>query len=478
MPYKNKSLLIKLKNQIHTSDLAVIFQLFINSDHIYVIYDKDGKLNENNDHNFKVFKSFEELDNELHRYGAKFTLVNLTKNALLVDHLSKWIMLEYIIDFTNTVKIANRLQEQFYYINNPDKTIRWIYPTSTRYPSFLTLYNASGAKAALIKSSIKSAFKLGKKGSVASGKLTILYRKSFRLQKIVTEVEAGGYSIFTGTVGSTRKAIVEINHHKKTTHFIKVPLQAASQKLVAYEKQQLNDLAQHQFEHSVIPTVIASSDNTIGILSNVKPIHKAKTVTTIQPIHLTALGEWLEKTHKKQPIGDLPSFATINENMAWLSEKPTPTNDLDKEKTDALIDALMKLQGRLSKDKIVLTAITHTDFTPWNMYVTPEKIHIYDWEFSRDDMPALFDAFHFIFQTHILIKRSKFEKIKKALDTFYQLPQTQDLLLKYNIDYNLHYQYYHLYNVSYYLKRYMQQNPLHAQAHWLIDTWTEAINDL
>ncbi|NMC99969.1 MAG: hypothetical protein GYA62_09640, partial [Bacteroidales bacterium] len=39
----------------------------------------------------------------------------------------------------------------FYVFNNSNGTIRWLIPTSSSFPTFLTFYNSSGTKAELLK---------------------------------------------------------------------------------------------------------------------------------------------------------------------------------------------------------------------------------------------------------------------------------------------------------------------------------------
>ena len=53
-------------------------------------------------------------------------------------------------------------------------------------------------------------------------------------------------------------------------------------------------------------------------------------------------------------------------------------------------------------------------------------------------------------------------------------PVVQNMIREYEIDFNLHYQLYLCINCSYYLKLYLFQQPLHKQAHWLVDIWLEA----
>ena len=63
---------------------------------------------------------------------------------------------------------CNRKSISHYYISNPDKTIRWIYPKSLKYPSFLNFYSASSIKAKILSSIIKILFKIKLGGFIKS----------------------------------------------------------------------------------------------------------------------------------------------------------------------------------------------------------------------------------------------------------------------------------------------------------------------
>ena len=119
----------------------------------------------------------------------------------------------------------------------------------------------------------------------------------------------------------------------------------------------------------------------------------------------------------------------------------------------------------------------HGDFTPWNMFHANKgsKLHLFDWELS-ERLPALYDLFHFIFQTGILVKRQSFLEIKSTIDEILKRPKLQEFIRENSLDVEQAYQFYLLRNGSYYLNRYLTQKDLHIQAHWLLDYWLEAVS--
>ena len=91
----------------------------------------------------------------------------------------------------------------------------------------------------------------------------------------------------------------------------------------------------------------------------------------------------------------------------------------------------------------------------------------------------MYDFFHFIFQSQILISKSDYKSIYEVIVTLIKNnSRLKDIVQKYNIDINENYKLYLLYTVSYYLDKYNNQEKLHDQVFWLIDVWFDAFNDL
>ena len=107
------------------------------------------------------------------------------------------------------------------------------------------------------------------------------------------------------------------------------------------------------------------------------------------------------------------------------------------------------------------------------MYIDQNRVYLYDWELASLELPLWYDAFHFIFQQHILIQRSDFATIQNAVDRFRTEFSNQEQAC-----FQRHYTLYLLFNCTYYLHLYACQTPLHMQAHWLVNTWQKALEEV
>ncbi len=383
----------------------------------------------------------------------------------------------------------------YLYIHNPDKTIRWIIPANQNQPYFLHLYNGSGWRGFLIDFYYKIGFKLGLKKWICNGSFEVTDG---------TEMPKENYAIFTGTKGENRKIIITSGAPNRPSGYLKIPLTGKAKRLTETEGNVLSELNNYNFKTLNIPKTKFVKKGVW--VSNVQP-EKYKNETAISSSHLNALSELFDKTGQLQKLSDLPAWNDIQNDLNALSTSNIK-NDLSPSKVQKLTGLLMKMRNQFSDSDMLPTYQAHGDFTPWNMFTSkgidrqqsriskmPDKncpplegdkgeqvalndcsvkLHLFDWELS-ERLPALYDLFHFVFQTGILVKKQSYSEIKATIDSILKKPDCQHLIKENNINVKKVYCFYLLRNCSYYLKRYLAQKDLHLQAHWLIDSWLDAL---
>ncbi len=367
--------------------------------------------------------------------------------------------------------INHKKNDTFCFISNPDGTIRWIYPKSLKKPSFLSFYSTSSTRAKILASIFRLSFyfRLNKKIELEVFKDSIIDR-------IIEQYKDFNYSIFTGTIGINRKAIIELNQNNSTKYFVKVALTEQSKNLINNEKTILNELNKYQYQSLTIPKIIESDSDYITI-DNIAPENQTQS-SSLNEIHLNALDEIYSKTIDNKSIKNSTYFEVIKENIEVLSNASLNKN-FDKNKIEILIKNMKTILESLNTEKEISFAYGHNDFTPWNMFVENNHLYLFDWELAKKDIVLLYDFFHFIFQSQILISKSDYKTIFEVITTHIKNnTKLKDIVQKYNIDMNENYKLYLLYTVSYYLDKYNNQEKLHDQVFWLIDVWFDAFNDL
>lgn len=356
-------------------------------------------------------------------------------------------------------------------VKNPDGSIRWIYPPGNTSPVFLKLYNGSGWRGKLFRAVFTIGFAMGFKKYLNAGSIWICHKKKQLLDDLLEMAPGQQSAIFTGTPGDNRKAVFVFGGNNGGGRFFKLPLTESARALVLHEEAALQALQGHSFDKIIFPDAVAFGGGVW--LSDIRPA-RFRNLTELQPIHVEALKEIQAKTYQERPLGALPAWAAIGKALGELETLPIK-NDLPTPTVDFLLKKLSVLYRSFDPSTIIPSTIAHGDFTPWNMYPAASGIlHLYDWELS-ERLPVLYDAFHFIFQSSILIQRIPFATVHERVISLKCNSSVQDMLNNNLVSFDWAYRFYLLRNISYYLRKYVEQQPLHPQAHWLLETWKQAL---
>ena len=356
---------------------------------------------------------------------------------------------------------ANKQNFTLSYLNNPDGSIRWIWPSNLKQPLFLKFYNILGLKSRVFSSVIKLIFKLGLQ-KYAFKKLTIYFYEN-------TETlfsKDSKWSIFTGTVGPNRKAVLFLKCNSNSS-FVKIPIGENASSLIQNEAQTLEWLDNKEIQSfnypkkqkTALPVLQISDISENGIRQG-----------DFTLFHVNALKEIAEKSTNVSSISSLPCW---NETIRDFNIIKSVN---DKRIPNGIIRKLEMLINEIDTNKNIITTFSHGDFTSWNMYQNTDKISIYDWELAKDNIPKGFDAFHFIIQQGILITRKHWKQIESEIynnleNSIFNNTDNKDEL-------NDYLKLYLIINCVYYLKVYHFQEEWHMQIAWLLNTWNEGLSSL
>ena len=361
----------------------------------------------------------------------------------------------------------------FGYINNPDGTMRWIFPTDGSSTAYLSLYNSATLKAKIYTVITRMAWHLGQGKRLASGIIRVQQKLLNQVKQHCNVTNSEDISIFTGTRGETRKVVLEIHQGNQTSGFVKIPITEISTALVTNEIEMLKELNKYDFTTLSLPTV-SKKIHGHARLSNVKPsiIISADRITAI---HIRAMADLFAISHDRKSVESSNAWKTIQDNLEWLKRDLLLSNGLDPKKINSLIKLLRKLYNTIPTTEKISLSVSHGDFTPWNMYCNEQRLFVYDWEMARNGIPMFFDLFHFTYQSCILQQRKNYNAVNESINSWKQQPLVQQLTQKYSINLVLHEQLYLLFTASHYVRQYIGEKELLMQSHWMIDTWISAI---
>lgn len=449
--------------KIHQEDLKIIARIVAGED-VQCFSSKDDDM-------FRNIEWIRHTENTK-RVQSSVKKILFISDAELYHRCRLHFSFDFIVAFTKEkpTKLQLTQKKKFSFINNPDGSMRWIYPSSLFQPSFLSCYNSGTLKGAIIKTGIQAAFSLGLKRFIANGNFTVYSNESLACELPMKNKSAKNFSVFTGTTGINRKILVEYNKGGKTKFFAKIPIGKNAHHLVNNEAEALKSLSSKKFETLYAPSV--RHENKTVLIENIKPFITNNAVSFTNK-HTQALDEMYEATVTNEPIEGTSFDDSIKNNLYLARQNKFKARQRG---IHGIIEKLIRLNQCIDKQKRIPVAMAHGDFTPWNMYVNQGHVFVYDWEFCKREAPLLFDLFHFVFQSEVMLRNSSYEKIEKEINRALELPAVKTLIAKYKVDVELHYKLYLLMNISYYVNVYMQQDLLHKQAGWLLTAWQSALS--
>ncbi len=437
--------------KVFTSDLEVITKLITHEQAPVYVFDPFNKLVHNSRFTFHL------ATDQCKVPGIVF----------IVSGNPQELHATFKVDFT-----GNTNGDSFYYFNNPDGTIRWIWPSTLKKPTFLAFYNSAYKNAVLLKKLMRVAFRARLTSFITSGKFCISGAET-RLKGILDSVAHEHYSIFTGTTGPNRKALIELGDGNNSSHFVKVAIGENASALISNELSALEEMAKLQ---PVFIQVPASGDEptSIALQKNIKDSGSAS-IANWTKLHTSALREIYATGISYRHIGYTNFYPEaehrMNKARAYMREKGYLKH------ASLILNELEVLTNALKQEEhLIPVSRMHGDFTPWNMYVSTPFLQVYDWEMSKPQMPLLFDLFHFIIQKSVLVNHYNLAQIEQELDQALHQPEVKELINEFRIDVKLHLQLYLIHQISYYMEIYANQQAKHMQIEWLTRIWSEMLS--
>ena len=340
------------------------------------------------------------------------------------------------------------------YIDNPDGSIRWIWPANSKRPLFLKFYYIQGVKARLFAWVIQLIFALK------------LQRLVFKRSKVITNdhliSSEHQWALFTGTVGPNQKYILYQNNATgKQGSFTKIPITPQSRMLINNEVNCLQCLENAGHLSFNLPSILNSDTDLVTFRENER-FTKRNSKWTLWHSNMM---------HSLTKINLLETSYIDFDNRHQISCRIQALQNSGLKLPSGIVKKLDYLHQSLSGSSF-LTHLAHGDFTPWNTLSNQSNLlYVYDWELSNSNYPLGFDFFHFIIQKGVLTQHKPWNEIRSEI-SYHQSDIFKDHC------YEKYLALYLLVNVLKYLEIYNSQRSWHTQVHWLLKTWNMALSDV
>lgn len=335
----------------------------------------------------------------------------------------------------------------FSYIPNPDGSVRWFWNSNSKRPLFLKFYNIATFKAKMFSLFVKLLFVL-RLQKLAFKKETLHYIAD---GKPIFDIE-NDWAIFTGTVGPNNKCLLFSNGR-----FYKIADTVNAKKLIKKECTAISYAAKSSLY--TVPSALLHNESILQ-LSDISENGNRK--NEFGEIHAKALQGIKERYQGSCRISEWKYFQSLKEQFSAIRDERIPPN---------MIRKLNTILTDINENESIEFSFSHGDFTSWNCYIKDHTLAIYDWELASFERPKGFDFFHFIIQNGILIQKKSWKNI------FKEIKEKNAIAFQYDDkELEKYLKLYLLTNLLSYLKIYSEQEKWHVQIHWLLQTWTEALN--
>ena len=438
------------------SDLLIILKLYAPKNAALFIFDPFGRLITDTDFPLTALEE-----------NAPKVLVSFADEVIYYKGM-RLSDFDLVLDFGKSKVPEAFNQKKLSFINNPDKSMRWLFGDKNSSASFLSFYNTATLRAKLIAKVIKIIFKLGLKSLIRSGSFSLYHKEDLHITPLVNQVPHNDYSVFMGTAGASRTLLLELNLKGVSTHFVKIPIDKKSALTVANESARLNELAEKTFDHIVSSKTIKNKFKDVLITENIRPKYFLRS-NKLSKIHYNALEEMAVKTMRFYHFKSTSFWGESLAKLALLKRGPG---------YDDIIDQLRKLKTELHDVKQVYTYLAHCDFTPWNIFVGQDKLYVYDWGKSQSEVPLLYDLFHFHFQTGILSKKVSFSEIKANIYRACKNEKIARLIKTYKINVEVYFKMYLFQAAVNNIEIFQKEKKLDLQHKWLLKGYKTALNDM
>ena len=384
------------------------------------------------------------------------------------------------IDIINKITVSENISERyrgnFIYVLNKDGTIRWLYPSNLKNPSFLGFYNSSTFRSKIFIYLTIFLYKIRIFNLFFGTKISLLIHKNSFVDKLIKNKSYDNFSIFFGTVGVNKKIIFKLSKVDNSSSYIKYSISNESSKLIDNESFYLKKILKTKNKTLSVPSVINEKKSVMVELSDIKTKNSIQ-LSNLENIHINAAIEINSHFQKYHSWDDIKNSYEFTSMFNSFKNFKSTNKFVDSKLLSNFSELALKNLDFINIKDQVLCSLSHGDFTPWNMYIFKEKVYAFDWELASTDKPVLFDLFHFIFQSKTLLGNNSYNQFKKEIINLNKNRILKNFCNNNNVNLNRNYLFYLLFISSYYLQLYLNQEKIHIQAYWLFDNWNLAFKD-
>lgn len=346
---------------------------------------------------------------------------------------------------------------KLYFRNNPDGTLRWVWPATSGKPVFLKFYNDASPRAGILARLIRILFRFRLQRLFASGGFYVLFDRDRHHSFL--EKMGNDWALFAGTPGLSQAALFYGNGS-----FYKIPVGEHAKTLLQHEQQALRKWSAYSFGTIRVPVFEYQN----GLLRQEDISAAGGRTPELTETHWRALAELSSVNQCTVSLQVLPAWKRSAQQLQELSASADPR--IPK----GLVKKLKLLMEGIGPETVIPASAAHGDFTPWNLFVAGDRLAMIDWELAMHCAPVFFDVFHFYYQQGSLVDHSSYTAVSARISDALSHDTAKHIMTKHGADAVLHEKLYLIFTATFYLNLYSRQQQWHPQVEMSLRFWNEA----
>lgn len=218
------------------------------------------------------------------------------------------------------------------------------------------------------------------------------------------------YAYFTGTDSPHRKVAVQIMDDRgRLKGFAKLTQNPQVRTLLAHEAATLEYVRKLVLQTAYVPKVVFYGEQGDSTLLVTDTLKTPRTLSTTQftDSHLAFVLELAQKTADPHRVCASELATDFRSRFNLIRSQ------VDREWEKRLDDALKALEALTNLS--VPTSLSHGDFTPWNTFLSNDRLYVFDWEYAENRRPLSNDIIHFILNETKIRSQTTSEKLEAAM---------------------------------------------------------------
>lgn len=215
------------------------------------------------------------------------------------------------------------------------------------------------------------------------------------------------FAYFTGTDSPHRKVAVQIMNRKgKLKGFAKLTRNPQVRKLLAHEAETLARVHTLGLQTVYVPKVLfhgEHGDRALLVTDTLKS-SRTRSSTQLTQTHLAFVQELEQKTANSHQVSASELAANFRTRFSRIYSR------LDQAWSQRLDDSIGSLEAL--NELHFSSGLSHGDFTPWNTFLSNERLYVFDWEYAEHARPPSNDIIHFILNQPRVRRQPTSEKIE------------------------------------------------------------------